>query len=60
LVIITQSPLPVDITAALKEAFSESSLPRRVDIVDWASISDSFRQLIEQDNVLLKNQAVPD
>jgi len=59
LVIMSASPLPLDITASLKEAFSESNLPWRVDIVDWASISDSFKQVIERDKVLLKNREAP-
>ncbi len=32
----------------LREAFVQSDLPFRIDIVDWASISESFRQVIKK------------
>ena len=31
----------------LKEAFEESDLPFRVDVLDWNGISPEFRQVIE-------------
>jgi len=38
--------LTLDETARLAEAFSESDLPYRVDLVDWRAISVEFRNLI--------------
>jgi len=32
----------------LEDAFQESDLPFRVDIVDWSRISDEFRKIIEK------------
>lgn len=46
LVIITDQPLPLLTLALLKEDFSNSDLPIRVDIVDWSSLSDEFKQII--------------
>lgn len=40
--------------AALKEAFSESNLPIRVDIMDWARIPESFRREIERRHVVVQ------
>lgn len=40
--------------AALAEAFSESDLPWKVDIVDWTTTSERFRRIIERDNVVLQ------
>ena len=37
----------------LKEAFSESDLPMRVDIVDAQSISPQFKRLIEENCIKL-------
>ena len=37
----------------LKEAFEESILPMRVDVIDWHAIADSFRQTIEPDCVVI-------
>lgn len=52
-------PLTLDETADLRDAFDESDLPYRVDIVDWCAISDAFRRVIAADRrPLLKNRAV--
>lgn len=32
----------------LREAFEESNIPIRVDFVDWNTISDEFREVINQ------------
>ena len=45
--------LTLDDTAILREAFSESDLPFRVDIVDWRAIGDDFRHRIAGDRVVL-------
>jgi type I restriction enzyme S subunit len=49
LVIITDKPLSLNVIASLKEDFSESDLPWKVDIVDWATTSEPFRKIIERD-----------
>ena len=38
---------------ALGEAFEESDLPYRVDIVDMHTVSDGFREIIERDRVAM-------
>ncbi len=38
----------------LKEAFTESNLPIRVDIMDWARIPESFRCEIERAYVMVQ------
>ena len=40
--------------ATLKEAFDESVLSIRIDIVDWAATSEPFRNIIEQDKVVVQ------
>jgi len=47
LAIIGDTPLSIALTADMKEAFQESALPFKIDIVDWASITPSFRQVIQ-------------
>ncbi len=54
LAIITREPLSLDETAGLHDAFSASDLPWKVDIVDWATTSESFRQIIERDRVVIQ------
>ncbi len=51
LAIITRQALPWSKMATVKEAFDESDLSIRVDIVDWATTSETFRKIIEQDKV---------
>lgn len=56
LAVITDEPLPLDTSAALSEAFSDSDLPWKVDVVDWASVGDGFKQIIERDKVVVKEK----
>ena len=53
LAIITDRPLSLDVSASLSDDFSESDLPWRVDVVDWATTSESFRKIIEHDKVVV-------
>lgn len=53
LAILTEQPLPLEVSAALAEDFSESDLPYKVDLVDWATTGESFRQIIERDKVVV-------
>ena len=63
LAMMTAEPLNIARMAELKATFTESDLPFRVDIVDWASTSESFRKVIEREYVVLaekKEQRVGD
>ncbi|MGI9250605.1 MAG: DUF559 domain-containing protein [Pseudohongiellaceae bacterium] len=46
------TPLPANIKYALSDAFSESILPFKVDVVDWAASSPSFREIIARDSIV--------
>lgn len=54
LAIVGEQPLPINIAADLAEAFDESELPIKVDVVDWAATSDAFRKIIEKDKVVIQ------
>lgn len=54
LAILGDEPLGLALSAALSDDFSESDLPWKVDVVDWAMTSESFRRIIEKDRVLLQ------
>ncbi len=58
LALITQQPLSLERMAAITEAFATSDLPIRVDVVDWASASDAFRQIIAKDKVVVQKPGV--
>ncbi len=51
LVVLGDEPLDLGVLASLKEDFSESDLPWKVDVVDWASTSESFRKIIRKNKV---------
>lgn len=48
LVIRTDAPLPANVLAHLRDAFSEADLPFKVDVVVWSTISEGFRKIIEE------------
>ena len=56
LAVIAAQPLSLDQLAAIREAFTDSDLPWRVDVVDWLSASESFRAMVESDLVLIHGQ----
>lgn len=46
--------MPLDLTARLAEAFSESDLPWKVDLVDWATTTPAFRTIIAGQRVVIQ------
>ncbi len=54
LAVVGEGPLERRRLARLKEAFEESELPMRVDVLDWHTISARFRAVIERDYVVLQ------
>lgn len=56
LCIFSDQPLSFKILGALNEDFAESDLPWKVDVVDWATTSESFRKIIERDKVVVQMQ----
>ncbi len=56
LAIISDNPLSLTVLANLREAFSESDLPWKVDIVDWASTSEQFQEVIREYCIVLKGK----
>jgi predicted nucleotidyltransferase len=45
--------LTLDEVASLAEAFTESDLPYKVDVVDWHGIDERFRQMIMAEREVL-------
>ena len=54
LAVIGESEIESATLAQLKEAFEDSALPMRVDVLDWHDISAEFREVIERDSVELR------
>ncbi len=61
LAIVADAKLEKQIIYDLEEAFEESELSFRVDVIDWYAISDEFRAIIEQGYTVIqeKKEALP-
>ena len=56
LAVVGSAPLGRRTLGQLREAFEESNLPVRVDIVDWYAIPESFHREIERDYVVVQER----
>ncbi|MDE3071704.1 MAG: nucleotidyltransferase domain-containing protein [Pseudomonadota bacterium] len=54
LALITDRPMDLARQTALADAFEQSDLPCRVDLVDWATTGEAFRRIIERDHVVVQ------
>lgn len=55
LVVMGENPLSLSVVSALAEDFTESDLPFKVDVVDWATTKEAFREIIEKEHVVVQN-----
>ena len=53
LVMIDQQKIPQKTYYQIMDAFEESELPFRVDVLDWYRISEEFRCLIQSKHVVI-------
>lgn len=54
LAVITDTPLPSAMITGLVSDFSDSDLPWKVDILEWATTSEIFKQIITRDKVVVQ------
>ncbi len=54
LCILGDTPLSFEMLAHLRDAFSESNIPYKVDVVDWAVTDPEFRKLIEKHKLVVQ------
>jgi type I restriction enzyme S subunit len=56
---VLKGPVPLSVTrmGTLRERFQESSLPFRVNIVDWHALGEAFRRIVDEQGELLKPAA---
>ena len=54
LAVISQTPLATTILIEVKDAFTESDLPFKVDIIDWAVTNERFRAIVEKDYLVIQ------
>lgn len=48
------SEIPYSTLTQLKEAFEESDIPYKIDVLDYFSVSDRFRKKIESQKKILR------
>lgn len=58
LAVMGEDPIRSSVLADLREAFRESDLPFKVDVVDWATTRESFRRVIERESAVIRQQPV--
>jgi type I restriction enzyme S subunit len=56
LILMTDEALEIGILARLNAALSDSSLPFAVDVLDWASLEESFRDLVSKGSVVIRDR----
>lgn len=54
LVVVKRTKIDRQTMIRLKEAFEESSLPFRVEILDWHKISENFKKIIENNYLVIQ------
>ena len=59
LVLVGEQPIDWKRIEALKDALSESDLPIMVDVLDWHTISESFRSIILNNYEVLRRPEKP-
>ena len=54
LAVVGDGPLDRHTLSRLKEAFEESTLPMRVDVLDWYAVTADFREVLESQCVVIR------
>lgn len=55
LCIMGSQPLPLEVLANLRDAFSLSIIPYKVDVMDWTSASLAFQNIIDANYVVIQS-----
>jgi uncharacterized protein len=58
LAVVGAQSLDTDVMRHLNEAFQESDLPIRVDVLDWYAIAESFHKVIQAQYEVLQHKDV--
>jgi type I restriction enzyme S subunit len=54
LVVMGEETLPLATTADLREAFSDSALKFKVDLLVWSELTDNFKHIIQDHHVVIQ------
>ncbi|MBS0358222.1 MAG: nucleotidyltransferase domain-containing protein [Proteobacteria bacterium] len=56
LVIMTDTRLDIHTLSKLRDVFSISDLPFKVDVVDWSSTREEFKKIIQNDYIVIQEK----
>ncbi|MBQ5610908.1 MAG: nucleotidyltransferase domain-containing protein [Fibrobacteraceae bacterium] len=54
IVVVSEKPISLEDMISVEQAFAESGLPFRVDIVDWAKLPESIQKAIKKENEVIQ------
>lgn len=54
LVIKSEHEISINTLGNLQQAFSDSALPFKVDLIDWSTTTENFRKIIRENYVVLQ------
>ena len=55
--LVGDAPLGRDALGVVKEAFQESDMHIRADVLDWHSLSDSFKEIVSRNYIVIQRPA---
>ncbi|MBI5700227.1 nucleotidyltransferase domain-containing protein [Candidatus Saganbacteria bacterium] len=55
LVLVGEKKVERKLLVNLKEAFEESNIPFRIDLLDWHRISGEFKKIIQKKNIVIQS-----
>ena len=58
-VVVSEKPIPVEEMLVVEKAFADRNLPFRVDVVDWAKLTESMQKSIKKEHIVIQ-EAVAD
>lgn len=56
-VVVSDKPIPVEEMLNVEKAFADKELPFRVDVIDWAKLTESMQKSIRKEHVVIQEAA---
>lgn len=57
--VVSDKPIPVEEMLNVEKAFADRGLPFRVDVIDWAKLTENMQKSIRKEHVVIQ-EAAPD
>ncbi len=53
-VVVSEKPIPVEEMLVVEKAFADRNLPFRVDVVDWAKLTENMQKSIKKEHIVIQ------